>query len=163
MKPINKYQLEEELKKELHNRKQDHGKYIFYEDFVTIEYIDQFHWLYADWRGYQTEHSIMTGCEKMLEALKAYQCSKVLNDNTNVVGIWTPASAWVGGNWLPRMKDAGLEYFAWIYSPSAMSRVSTDESIKNTQLTDVVKTFEEIEEARKWLMKEIISNGLNQL
>lgn len=158
MKPFNKYQLEEELKKELNNRKHDHSKYIFYEDFVTIEYIDQFHGLYADWRGYQTEHSIMTGCEKMLEALIAYQCSKVLNDNTNVVGIWTPASAWVGGNWLPRMKEAGLEYFAWVYSPSAMSRVSTDESIKNTEVLDIVKTFDEIEAAKKWLMKDN-SNG----
>ena len=154
MKPFNKYQLEEELKNELNNRKLDHSKYILYEDFVTIEYIDQFHWLYADWRGYQTEHSIRTGCEKMLQALISYQCSKVLNDSRNVVGIWTPASAWVG-NWLPRMKEAGLEYFAWVYSPGAMSRVTTDESIKNIDVSIVVKTFEEIEAAKKWLMQEV--------
>ena len=120
---------------------------------IFIGYDAENGWLYVDWKGYQTEHSIMTGCEKILEALKAYHCSKVLNDNTNVVGIWTPASAWVGSNWLPRLKEAGLKYFAWVYSPSAMSRVSTDEAMKNTDVPDIVQTFEDAEAARRWLMQ----------
>jgi hypothetical protein len=154
MKGFNKYQLQEELKKALHNRKQESGKYILYEDFITIEYNEQFSWIYADWKGYQTEHSVKEGCEKMLEALKAFYCSKVLNDNTNVVGIWTPASAWVGANWLPRMKEAGLRYFAWVYSQSAMSRVSADESLRSTDVPDIVKTFDDIESARQWLISK---------
>ena len=151
MKEFNKYQLQEELKKELHNRKQGGGKYLFYEDYITIEYNDQYDWIYADWKGYQTENSVKNGCEKVLESLKAFHCSKVLNDNTRVIGIWTPASVWVGSNWLPRMKDAGLKYFAWIYSQSVMSRVSTDESIRNTDIPDIVQTFEDIGMAKKWL------------
>ena len=74
MKGFNKYQLQEELKNELHNRKHDNGKYFYYQDYISIEYIDQFSWLYADWKGYQTEQSVMSGCEKLLEALKTYHC-----------------------------------------------------------------------------------------
>ena len=65
MKQFNKYELEEELKKALHNRKQDHRKYLFYEDNIAIEYDDQHSWIYADWKGYQTENSVKDGCEKI--------------------------------------------------------------------------------------------------
>lgn len=151
MKGFNKYQLQEELKKALHNRKQENGKYFFYEDFLTIEYSDQSNWIYSDWRGHQTERSVKEGCEKLYDALIAFHCSKILNDNTNVAGIWMPAFAWVGGIWLPRVKDAGLKYFAWVYSHSAISRVLADESIRSTDVPDIVQTFESIESARKWL------------
>ena len=151
MKEFNKYQLQQELKKALHNRKQDNAKYLFFEDFLTIEYNDQSDWIYSDWKGYQTESSIKEGCEKLYDALKTFRCSKILNDNTNVVGIWTPASAWMGGIWLPKMREVGLKYFAWVYSQSAMSRVSTDESIRSTDVPGVVQTFEDMESAKRWL------------
>lgn len=151
MKQFNKYQLEEELKKALHNRKQENRKYLFYDDNITIEYDDQYNWIYADWKGYQTENSVKDGCEKMLSSLNTVHCSKVLNDNTNVVGIWTPASTWVGTNWLPRVKQAGIKHLAWVYSSSSMSRVSADESIRITSVPEMIKTFDDLESAKRWL------------
>ena len=41
----------------------------FSEEFITIEFDTSQGWLYSDWKGYQTENSVKTGCEKMLEAL----------------------------------------------------------------------------------------------
>lgn len=123
----------------------------FGEAYITIEYDAVNQWIYANWIGYQTEASVMTGCEKMLEALKAFGLTKVLNDNTQVVGIWTPAAHWVGNNWMPRMQEAGLQHFAWIYSPSRLSQVSTNESIQHTPLPDVIQTFYTMEEAKNWL------------
>ena len=151
MKGFNKYQLQEELKKALHNRKQEGGRYFFYEDFISIEFPEPYKWIVVDWKGYQTEQSVKDGCEKILEAINTYKCTKVLNDNTNVVGIWTPASHWVGTNWLPRVGQSGIRDFAWIYYQSAMSRVSTDEAIKHTSAADLVRTFETVDEAKKWL------------
>lgn len=151
MKNFNKYQLQQELKKQLHNRKQDNGKYFFYEDYITIAYNDQFDWIYADWKGHQTEHSVITGCEKLLEACQVFNCSKLLNDNTNVAGIWTPAPAWVGNNWIPRIKNAGVRYFAWVYSSNNMGRVSADESIRNANEHEMIKTCDDLETAEKWL------------
>jgi hypothetical protein len=51
------------------------------------------------------------------------------------------------------MKSAGLQYFAWIYSHSAMSRLSADEAIRNMDGPAIVKTFDEKEEAKRWLMQ----------
>ncbi|HYH14802.1 MAG TPA: hypothetical protein VD794_06275 [Flavisolibacter sp.] len=151
MTDLNKINIYNELHKVLedHKRKQF---YFFFDDYITIS-LDSNNWLYVDWIGYQTENSVMEGCEKMLEALKYYNVSKVLNDNTRVIGIWTPAAEWVGVNWLPRMETAGLKQFAWVYSSSRLSQVSTDEAIKSTPLPKLIQTFYDISEAQKWLMQ----------
>ncbi|MBT1706000.1 hypothetical protein KK060_22100 [Fulvivirgaceae bacterium PWU20] len=127
------------------------SKAYFSEDFVSIEYDFANHYLYVNWKGYQTEGSVKQGCEKMLEALLHYKCQNILNDNTNVLGIWTPAAQWVGENWLPRMVEAGLKYFAWVYSPSMLSQISTNEALKHTPPINIVKTFYDLESAKRSL------------
>ncbi|HZG26473.1 MAG TPA: hypothetical protein VEZ17_17920 [Chitinophagaceae bacterium] len=151
MSSLNKIEIYKELQRELDERKQKAERIYFTESYISIELDKANNCLYVDWKGYQTEQSVMTGCEKMLEALLHFGLSKVLNDNTNVVGIWTPAAKWVGENWFPRMKSAGLQQFAWVYSPSRLSQISTDESLKTTPTPDIIQTFYTIEEARSWL------------
>ncbi len=153
MYSASKLEIYKELQRELEERKQKVTKPFFTEDYVSIEYMSASGWIYVDWKGYQTENSVKTGCEKMLESLSHFDCWKVLNDNTNVLGIWTPASAWVGSNWFPRMIQAGLTQFAWVYSPSAFSRVSTDVSLKHTPApyTNLIQTFYDLDSAKQWL------------
>ncbi len=144
-----KLEILREIQKELEERKS--LKLFFSDDYITIEYHKVNHWLYVDWKGYQTERSVKEGCENILSGIIQYGCNKVLNDNTNVVGIWTPAAQWVGSNWLPRMVNAGLQYFAWVYSPAMLSKISTDEALKHTPTLSVVKTFQDIKSATQWL------------
>lgn len=121
------------------------------EKSIVIEYDPDEKWILTDWVGYQTVDAVKYGCEKMLQFLLQYKCRKVINDNTNVTGIWSGASVWVGSDWLPRMSRAGLKQFAWVYSPSAFSRLSTDESLRNLEQKNIARTFESMEEAREWL------------
>lgn len=152
MNNLNKFSFYKELQRDLEDRKKNQ-QYFFYTDYITIE-LDHNNWLYADWIGYQSEKTIMEGCEKMLEALIHYKVARILNDNTRVVGIWTPAAEWVGANWLPRMKAAGLEKLAWVYSPSRLSQVSTDEAIKRTPIPSLIQTFHQMNEAWQWLLSD---------
>lgn len=147
----NKIDILKELQKELEERKKRLDQFFFSDSFISIELREAENFIYVDWKGYQTENSVMTGCEKMLEALQQFNLGKVLNDNTNVLGIWTPAAKWVGENWFPRMEKAGLRQFAWVYSPSRMSQVSTDVAIEATPVPQVIQTFYNIDEARRWL------------
>jgi hypothetical protein len=151
MTSVQKFEIYRELQKELQDRKAHPVKLYYEEDFIIVTYDPENSWIYADWKGYQTEGSVKEGCEKILEALLFYQSRAVLNDNTHVLGIWTPAAAWVGSDWFPRMEKAGLQRFAWVYSPSAMSRVSTKESLRHTPNVHLVCTFFEMDEAKKWL------------
>ncbi len=151
MAGLNKYQLQEELKKALYNRKQNNGKFLFYEDFLTIEYDEQADVVYSNWKGYQTEKSVQEGYQKLQDALWTLHCSKILSDTTNMLGVWPSANSWVEGPWLTGMKQAGLRYFAWVYSNGAIPKESTDGSEINTNVSDIVQTFDDIQIARKWL------------
>jgi hypothetical protein len=127
------------------------------EKAIVIEYYPEHQYIAVDWIGYQTVDSVKYGCEKMLEFLSQYNCRRVLNDNTNVTGIWSGASAWVGGDWFPRMAEAGLQHFAWVYSPSAFSRLSTDESLRFLEEKKIARTFDNTEAAREWLCAQEVS------
>lgn len=124
---------------------------LYRESYIVIKYNVLDNWLYANWRGYVSYDMVTAGCEKILECMKETDCSRILNDNTNVEGIWSGASTWVGQDWFPRMNAAGLKCFAWVYSSSTLSRLSMDKSIRCTEDTDVIKTFESIEAAEDWL------------
>jgi hypothetical protein len=147
-----KLNIFKELQEELEARKRK--KKLFAEEYLTIDLDAANGWLYTDWIGYQTEGSVKEGCSRMLELLKDLKLTKVLNDNTNVLGIWTPAAHWVGAVWFPQMKEAGLKHFAWVYSPAHLSQFSTNESIRETPVPDIIQTFHAIEDAKKWLREQ---------
>lgn len=122
-----------------------------FDPHITIHYnaVDEI--LYADWTGDQNKESVQDGCEKMLQYLSMYKCSKVLNDNTNVTSIWSDASAWVATDWFPRMAAAGCKFFAWVYSPNIYSKLSTDEVLKFGTRNVITITFQSKDTAAAWL------------
>jgi hypothetical protein len=147
----NKIEILREIQKELDTRKS--WRTFFHEDYITIDYDIANHVIYANWKGYQTEGFIKKGCEKILEAMVQFKCSRILNDNTNVIGIWTPAAPWVAVEWFPRMVDRGLKHFAWINSPSILSQVSANEALKlmPSIKVKVIRTFDDVTSGMEWL------------
>jgi hypothetical protein len=125
-------------------------KILSYEPSITIKYCFDFGGLYVDWTGDQTKESVMRGCELMLHFVKEEKCRKVLNDNTHVTSIWSDASEWVAQDWFPRMHAAGLDFFAWVYSPNIYSKLSTDKALAYSTKTLVI-TFSSVPAAAEWL------------
>ena len=58
---------------------------------------------------------------------------------------------WGGTEWFPAMTAAGLQYFAWVYSPNLYSRLSTDLTLQFTTGNAVVATFDDLTTAQAWL------------
>ncbi|GAB2963776.1 hypothetical protein GCM10027048_36170 [Hymenobacter coalescens] len=124
---------------------------LLYQDAViSIAYDYANDWLYTDWQADQNLFTVQAGALKMLELLRHERCRKVLNDNRRVQTIWSDASEWGGKVWFPLMAEAGLEYFAWVYSPNVYSRLSTDLTLQHTQ-KPVVMTFDNLDTASDWL------------
>jgi hypothetical protein len=121
------------------------------EPHITISYDHLNEWLYADWRGNQTLRTVQQGGADLLRLLGQQRCSKVLNDNRHVTGMWSEAAEWAGKDWFPAMLATGLRYFAWVYSPDVYSRLSTDLTLQFTPGNAVVATFNDVELARAWL------------
>jgi CheY-like chemotaxis protein len=110
------------------------------------------HRLYADWKGYQSVESIRQGAERMLEFMVQYKSYDIVNDNTNVLGIWRGASKWLAEDWFPRLRAAGLKRFAWINSPSRLSQVSTDATVEMLDADQFgVRVFHDKLDALAWL------------
>jgi hypothetical protein len=125
---------------------------LYAQDFIGISYDPASSILYVDWKGYQSEDSVKQGCREILACMVRHSCYLVLNDNTHVKGIWTFAAQWVGAEWFPKMKSAGLKKFAWIYSPSKLSQVSTDESLSYLPNSNIpIRTFYDMDEGLAWL------------
>lgn len=121
------------------------------EPHITIAYDHLNDWLYADWHGDQNLVSVQHGAGEMLRLLRQQRCHKVLNDNTRVTSMWSEAAEWGGREWFPAMAAAGLQYFAWVYSPNVYSRLSTDLTLQLTVGPVVVSTFDDLGTARAWL------------
>lgn len=125
---------------------------LYRENFIVVSLDEEASMLYADWLGYQSVDSVQKGCEQILSLMVKHRIYDVLNDNSRVLGIWRFAAEWVAHDWFPRMKQAGMRAFAWVYSPAKLSQVSTDTTL---ELMDPqaynVKVFHHKEEAAKWL------------
>jgi PAS domain S-box-containing protein len=122
----------------------------FYEgSFIRIRHQTTGNYLDVSWTGYQNYESVVKGCGIMLDLMQKNKCSKVLNDNTEVKGNWSEASDWGAEVWFPAMAKAGLQKFAWVYSPSTFSRIAANVSLPAAY--DPVAFFNDKDTARKWL------------
>lgn len=117
---------------------------------IHIELNEAENWLEVDWTGLQTLETVQSGCLTMLDLLRSHKCTKVLNDNTNVIGSWSEAVEWGAEVWFPAMIDSGLKHFAWVYSPEVFSKLSTDKTIDLTG-ANIFGTFNDKREAAQWL------------
>ena len=121
---------------------------------VEIEYDEDQKYLTVDWKGFQSFHSIKTGCYKLLDCINKHHCQLILNDNTNVMGTWGDAVDWVANDYFPVIEKAGVQYIAWIYSASMFSRLSADLTIESTNGKIVTKTFDNKADGLEWLLHE---------
>jgi len=126
------------------------NKTLYKDNNIHIELNEEENWLEVDWTGLQTLETVQSGCMTMFELLKKYQCVKDLNDNTNVIVSWSEAAEWGAEFWFPAMINAGLQHFAWIYSPEIFSKLSTDKTIDLTG-GNIFATFNDKQEAAEWL------------
>jgi hypothetical protein len=127
-------------------------KALFRDDFFEIDYHEAGRYFHVNWKGYQTDKSVKDGINCLINLMIEHRVSKVLNDNTNVLGIWMGVAGWLVFDALPRARKAGMTAFAHVYGPSRFSRVSADAAIAllNSSTTDI-KAFEDIQAAKDWL------------
>lgn len=120
-------------------------------EYLTISCDDQQEWMEVNWTGHQHFKSVQNGGLQMIELLKSSGLKKVLNDNREVLGNWSEASDWAGKVWFPMMIEAGLQDFAWIFSPSIFAQLAAQKSFDVSDGKANVRFFYDIEEAKRWL------------
>lgn len=123
-------------------------------DHLTISCNDTEEWMEVNWTGYQNFESVQNGGLQMIKVLKSSGLKKVLNDNREVLGNWSEASDWAGKVWFPLMIEAGLQDFAWVFSPSIFAQLAAQKSVDVSDGKANVRFFHDMEEAKRWLAEE---------
>lgn len=118
---------------------------------LSIHCNEQQQWMEVNWTGYQNFESVQNGGLQMVKVLRSSGLKKVLNDNTEVLGNWSEASDWAGKVWFPMMIEAGLEDFAWVFSPSIFAQLAAQKSVDVSDGKANVRFFHDIEQAKFWL------------
>ena len=126
-------------------------KIVYESDHVSIYIGEENNWQYVDWKGIQNFETVKAGCLEMLRIAKHHSLSKVLNDNRQVTSSWSDAADWGGRIWFPAMAEAGVKYFAWVYSPVVYSQLSTNLFLAYAEKGPEIQTLNNLEEAKKWL------------
>jgi len=119
--------------------------------FLTLSHDADNLWLYADWHGLVNSEDVMTGSLRILDAFRRERCSKLLNDNTNLSGMWADAAIWGAHEILPQFYQVGCRHIAWVHSSEIYSRLSTSLIVDDTTAGIVLKPFDDLLAARNWL------------
>ena len=107
--------------------------------------------LEVDWKGFQSLETVQKGCIAIIDFIKLSNYSKILNDNTNVLGNWSEASDWGREFFFPELERLGITHFAWIYSQSTFSQLAANKSIDIMHGKITTQFFTSVPEAKDWL------------
>jgi hypothetical protein len=135
------------------------NKTFFKSSFIEIIYDPEHKNVETNWIGFQNVETVKAGGMEMLKILRCNNCSRILNDNSEVKGNWSEAADWAGEVWFPMMEAAGLRLFAWIYSPSTFSALSAKRSVDVKVGNVVTQFFTAKEEALEWLNTDNLEVG----
>jgi len=124
---------------------------VFQNSTVDIHYSERQRCLMVNWVGFQNRNTVKDGCNRILAMMEVHHCSRIFNDNSNVLGGWMEACDWIVNKWLPVAQHAGLEYLAWVYSPSTFSKLSTIYALSKFRGDIVAKAFDDRESGLSWL------------
>ncbi|UOG76462.1 hypothetical protein MTX78_07640 [Hymenobacter tibetensis] len=117
---------------------------------VSISFDNANRWLYLDWHGDLTLSSVQECCVAVAQCFLSQNCTRILNDNSNVTSITSDVGAWLATEYFPHMQMAGVEYMAWVYSAGVDIQCCTDVALYNIS-SPVVALFSDIASAYSWL------------
>ncbi|MBC8083931.1 MAG: hypothetical protein H7Z21_12030 [Hymenobacter sp.] len=119
---------------------------------VSISYDFSNQWIYVDWQGEHNQDTTQAACLLMLEALRAWPCHKILNDNSGITRTSVELSLW-GAWWLEAMVRAGLQHVAWVFPYNFTARQTTELTLQAIQWP-IIGTFDDVASAYVWLQQQ---------
>ncbi len=122
--------------------------------YATYEYQPENEWIYAQWFGYPGNDNLKNSLLKIYEAYKEVQCKYLIYDLRESSGAWQQVIEWILEEFIPKMMEAGHPKSAMITSENIFSKLASKqlEEISTSRLMmGKFKTFNTIDEAKKWL------------
>ncbi len=119
--------------------------------YLTIYHDAQSNFIFNNWTGYVTSENVKNGAYAVLEALKRYNSSSILNSNKELLGRWDHTVEWIETDWTPRAIEAGLCNFAHVVDDDTFAAASAADMLKRVNGRYTMRIFNTFEDARQWL------------
>lgn len=127
-------------------------------NLVTLHHSPQLHafydtwnnWLFLEWHGPLTLPGVQQSCLELLRCCCAYSCQRVLNSNTQVQFIAADVAPWVRQEFLPFLRQLGVEQLAWVWAGMPAGPQLVHEALKQPVGFEAA-AFGELETAVEWL------------
>src|SRR5688500_18950945 len=103
---------------------------LYSESFIIVRYDVIMDVIYASWKGAHTEETIQKGYSKLLESVREHSCKGIIDDHSQISGIWAGSAEWVANKWVPEVFQAGVKYIACIFSNHIFSKRSTEKVLE---------------------------------
>jgi hypothetical protein len=117
---------------------------------LSISYDRSNQWLYLDWCGDLTLRSVQHSCALVAKYFSIQNCTRILNDNTNVTSITSDVGIWLAIECMPHIEAAGVEYMAWVHSSNIDAQACTDVALFDL-MTPIIALFNDVASAYSWL------------
>lgn len=119
--------------------------------YLTIEFDEENHWIYANWIGVQPPEKVVQGCQAIIDFLRESICPHLLNDNSAIVGSWSASNEWIAQHWIPQAIELGLKRFAHVISPGLFGQASAAEMLMRVGARFEMRIFQDLQSAQSWL------------
>lgn len=125
-------------------------------NYINIKHVNDKNLIYANWKAtYLTIEEVKEGTLLVLEAIKEYKTSWLVNDNRELSGSWDGANDWIVEVWMPQAIEAGLQKFAHIIAKDLYAQLSAEFMEDNTEKIEggfELKMFDNYDDAENWLL-----------
>ncbi|OGX90630.1 hypothetical protein [Hymenobacter coccineus] len=107
-------------------------------------------WLFVDWCGDLTLALVQDNCVALAQRLLDVRYARILNSNVGVTSMAPNVPAWLAREFLPYLRQVGVQQVAWVYSPNLRVRCYTDAALYSPD-APAVHVFDDLESAVAWL------------
>jgi len=130
--------------------------FTIYKEPVVEIYPDRDEYLIANYKGFHDKFSVKAGSKKILDTLKTNEnsFSKILIDDTDLLGVWDGAVEWIANEWFPMIERAGVKHIAVVYPKSTFTKVSVDNVASKIDAKIIFKAFNQTQSAIAWLRQQ---------
>ncbi|WP_205502984.1 hypothetical protein [Rufibacter psychrotolerans] len=119
--------------------------------YTKVEYVAEHDWFYIKWSGHINPDDVVKTAETYLTLQRERRCPKVLNDKSEVTGDWEEANDWLEYEWLPQVKETGLQYFAMVLARDLHDLGPAQDLQRRLSSSCVIELFRELSAAQQWL------------
>lgn len=126
-------------------------KVLLAESYITVTQNEAENWLYCKWQGNRTAENLVKGAEQLLACIKATGTHKLINDSTELTTSVPDIEDWIAVNFAPRLQEAGIHYFAWIYNDENLIKNFADSVLRKEKSDILVMVFDNLKTAEIWM------------